>query len=103
MLITNILNSFIVCQQDYDSGIMWGKQGSNSLASVSCSELHPSFRSDVYITRQCLLNRVWGSVDISNCTIRPDASRSFFIMTEVRGTSIAANATVIADHVSEIL
>ena len=80
---------------------MWRKQGSNSLARVNCSELHPSFRPDVYITRRCSLNRVWGSVDISACTIRPDASQSFFIMTEVRGLSIADNATVIADYVSD--
>jgi len=97
----NYFSIFVVCQQDFDSGVMWGKQGSNTLARVNCSELHPSFRPDVYITRWCLLDRVWGSVDISACTIRPDASQSFFIMTEVRGLSIADNATVIADYVSD--
>jgi len=92
---------FVVCSPDYSNGIMWKKQLSNNTASISCSLLHPSFWSEVYITRQCFTNRTWSHVNFSACAMRPDSS--FLIMTEVRGLSIAEDATSIQDYVSEIL
>lgn len=71
---------------------------SNGLASVNCSDLHPNFHSKVYITRPCHYNREWGSVDFSQCTMKPNST--LIIMIEVTGLLIANDAALIMNDVS---
>jgi len=94
------LYGYIVCKPDYSSGITWKKQRSNEISRVNCSDLHPNFQSKVYITRPCYYNREWGSVDLSECTMKPNSS--LLVMIEVAGFSIATNAALIIDDVSRV-
>ena len=87
-----------MCNQDYDSGIIWRKERSNGLANVNCSDLHPSFQPGVNITRKCLDNREWGNVDFSGCTMKPGST--LLIMVEVESSSITSEATMIRNDVS---
>ena len=86
-----------VCHQDYESGILWGKQRTDKSTNVNCSDLHPSFQSDVNITRKCLDNRQWGSVDFSGCTMKPDST--LLVMIEVESLSTVSDSTMIRNDV----
>jgi len=80
-----LLYALLACDQDYNSGIVWEKQRTNESTDHSCSDLHSYFQSGVYISRQCHHNRQWGSVDFSDCILRPNST--LLVMVEVNSSS----------------
>ena len=85
------------CQQDYIGGLLWERQRVNQLARISCSRLHPSFHTGVYITRMCSPSGEWGRVDFCSCTMRLSATP--FIMIEAKGFSSSENVSALSDQV----
>ena len=59
--------------QNFSGGLLWPTSRRNRVVTQSCSTLHPSFRSWIFIGRKCNDDGTWGPVDDSNCTALNDA------------------------------
>ena len=57
------------CVTDFSGALLWMNSRTNSLVTQPCSDLHPNFRSGVYIGRQCNNDGKWSPVDMTNCTM----------------------------------
>ncbi|XP_065910088.1 uncharacterized protein [Dysidea avara] len=57
------------CDNDFSGGLLWPSSGRNRLVTQRCSELHPSFRSGVSVSRQCGDDGEWSPVDLRGCTM----------------------------------
>ena len=57
------------CEADFTGGLLWPTSRRDRLVTQRCSELHPSFRSGVMISRQCGSNGNWLPVSVQDCTM----------------------------------
>ena len=84
--------------QDFASGLLWPTSARNRVVTKRCSTLHPSFRSRVYISRNCNDDGTWGPVDDSKCTTLSNAIPTLIITFEINVTH--NNAQHIVNNVS---
>ena len=54
-------------------GIHWERTLTNTTDIHKCSDIHPSFKLTDVITRECLRNRTWAPVNISQCVMSSDS------------------------------
>ena len=54
-------------------GIHWERTLTNATNTHKCSDIHPSFKLTDVITRECLKNRTWAPVNISQCVMESDS------------------------------
>ena len=86
------------CLQSFSGGLVWPTSRQNRVVTQSCSNLHPSFRSRVAISRKCHTDGTWAPVDYSNCTALNDAIPILTVSFIVNVPQTDAKA--IADNVS---
>jgi len=51
----------------------WDHTLTNTTSQRRCSDIHPSFKLADVITRECLKNRTWAPVNISQCVMESDS------------------------------
>ena len=54
-------------------GIHWERTLTKTTNTHKCSDIHPSFKLTEVITRECLRNRTWAPVNISQCVMNSDS------------------------------
>ena len=50
-------------------GVVWERSLTNATYKYKCSDIHPSFKLTDVITRECMKNRSWAPVDMSQCVM----------------------------------
>ena len=63
----------IDCPEDTTLGLLWERLLTKTTYKHNCSDIHPSFKFADTITRDCLKNRTWAPVDISQCALNNDS------------------------------
>ena len=54
-------------------GIHWERTLTKTTNTHKCSDIHPSFKLTEVITRECLRNRTWAPVNMSQCVMNSDS------------------------------
>ena len=54
-------------------GIHWERTLTRTTNTHKCSDIHPSFKLSDVLTRECLRNRTWAPVNISQCVMSSDS------------------------------
>ena len=54
-------------------GIYWERTLTKTTNTHKCSDIHPSFKLTDVITRECLKNRTWAPVNMSQCVMNSDS------------------------------
>ena len=73
LLLSDCFIYSLACLQNFSGGLLWPTSRRNSEATHRCSDLHPNFRSGVFISRKCNADGTWGPVNDSNCTAQDNA------------------------------
>ena len=63
----------IDCPEDFTLGLLWERSLTKTTYKHNCSDIHPSFKFADKITRDCLRNRTWAPVNISQCVMNSDS------------------------------
>ena len=63
----------IDCAEDFTLGLLWERSLTRTTYKHKCSDIHPSFKFADIITRDCLKNRTWAPVNISQCVMNSDS------------------------------
>ena len=63
----------IDCPEDFTLGLLWERSLTRTTYKHNCSDIHPSFKFADTITRDCLKNRTWASVNMSQCEMDSDS------------------------------
>ena len=50
-------------------GIQWEHTLTKTISTHKCSDIHPSFKLSDVITRECMKNKTWVPVNMSQCVI----------------------------------
>ena len=53
--------------------MLWERSLTKTTYQHKCSDIHPSFKFADIITRDCLKNRTWAPVNISQCVMDHDS------------------------------
>ena len=61
------------CPEDFTLGLLWERSLTKTTYKHKCSDIHPSFKFAGIITRDCLKNRTWSPVNISQCVMNSDS------------------------------
>ena len=54
-------------------GIHWERTLTKTTNTHKCSDIHPSFKLTDVITRECLKNKTWAPVNMSQCVMESDS------------------------------
>ena len=68
-----IITLFPDCPEDVTLGVVWKRSLTNTTHKHQCSSIHPSFKLSDMLTRECMKNRSWGQVDMSQCVMDIDS------------------------------
>ena len=72
-LILEYINLFhIDCPEDFTLGLLWERSLTKTTYKHKCSNIHPSFKFADSVTRDCLKNRTWAPVNITQCVMDSD-------------------------------
>ena len=63
----------IDCPEDFTLGVLWERSLTKTTYRHKCSDIHPSFKFADTISRDCLKNRTWALVNISQCVMDSDS------------------------------
>ena len=88
----------LACLQNFSGGLLWPTSRRDREVTQRCSELHPSFRPGVFISRKCNTDGTWGPVDESSCTAQDSAIPTLILSFAVNVSQ--SNAEDIAHNVS---
>ena len=69
-------NSFYIpidCPEDFTLGALWERLLTKTTYKHKCSDIHPSFKFVDTMTRDCLKNRTWAPVNMSQCVMDSDS------------------------------
>ena len=80
-------------------GLIWKRTLTRTNYKHRCSDIHPSFKLANMATRECMRNKSWGPVDISQC-VMDVGSPVVMILVVTLGTD---NATLVHDKMSLII
>ena len=61
------------CPEVFTLGIHWERTLTKATNTHKCSDIHPSFKLSDVITRECLKNRTWAPVNVSQCVMSSDS------------------------------
>ena len=61
------------CPEVFTMGIHWERTLTKTTNTHKCSDIHPSFKLTDVITRECLRNRTWAPVNVSQCVMNSDS------------------------------
>ena len=70
---TAILICIIDCPEDFTLGLLWERSLTKTTYKHKCSDIHPSFKFADSVTRDCLKNRTWAPVNITQCVMDSDS------------------------------
>ena len=54
-------------------GLLWERSLTRTTYKHKCSDIHPSFKFADLVTRDCLKNRTWAPVNITQCVMDSDS------------------------------
>ncbi|XP_065898098.1 low-density lipoprotein receptor-related protein 1B-like isoform X2 [Dysidea avara] len=57
------------CPEEVVMGIVWERSLTNTTYKHKCSDIHPSFKLADMAIRECMKNRSWAPVDMSQCVM----------------------------------
>ena len=84
-------------------GVHWERTLTKTTNVHKCSDIHPSFKLTDVITRECLRNRTWAPVNISQCVMSSDSPVVMIVTVSLDTTNISlvkSNEDMIALEVS---
>ena len=61
------------CPETFTMGIHWERTLTKTTNTRKCSDIHPSFKLTDVITRECLRDRTWAPVNMSQCVMNSDS------------------------------
>ena len=70
-------------------GIHWERTLTKTTNTHKCSDIHPSFKLTDVITRECLRNRTWAPVNISQCVMNSDSPVVMIVTVSLDTNSIS--------------
>ena len=80
------------CPEEVGEGVLWPRTEGTTEVSIACNVAGSLFRQGTFITRTCTETGVWGSIDLSTCTLVSDASPfillSFILETDEESTTV---------------
>ena len=63
----------IDCPEEVVMGVVWERSLTRITYKHKCSDIHPSFKLTDMVTRECMKNRSWAPVDVSQCVMDVDS------------------------------
>jgi len=69
----SILYPSLDCPEEVTMGVIWERSLTNTTYKHQCSSIHPSFKLTDMVTRECMKNRSWGTVNMSQCIMDVDS------------------------------
>ncbi|XP_065894299.1 sortilin-related receptor-like isoform X2 [Dysidea avara] len=61
------------CPEEVVMGVVWERSLTRITYKHKCSDIHPSFKLTDMVTRECMKNRSWAPVDVSQCVMDVDS------------------------------
>ena len=77
------------CPEVFTLGVHWEHALTKTTNTHKCSDIHPSFKLTDVITRECLRNRTWASVNISRCVMDNDSPVVIIVIVSLDTTDIS--------------
>ena len=77
------------CPEVFTMGIHWERTVTKTANTHKCSDIHPSFKLTDVITRECLRNRTWAPVNISQCVMSSDSPVVMIVTVSLDTTNIS--------------
>ena len=77
------------CPAVFTMGIFWERTLTKTINIHKCSDIHPSFKLTDVITRECLRNRTWAPVNISQCVMSSDSPVVMIVTVSLDTTNIS--------------
>ena len=71
--ISHDLYNCVDCPEDFTLGLLWERSLTKTTYRHKCSDIHPSFKFADSVTRDCLKNRTWAPVNITQCVMDSDS------------------------------
>ena len=91
------------CEADFTGGLLWPTSRRSRLVTQRCSEIHPSFRSGVMVSRQCGDTGDWSPVSIQDCTMFENSNPLVIVYFTVNTTTTnEASRMLTVENVSTI-
>ena len=92
---------FSACETEFAGALLWPTSRRDRMVTQRCSELHPSFRSGVMISRQCGDKGDWSPISIQDCTMFNGSNPLVIVYFTVNTSSTdEATLTSTTDNVS---
>ena len=80
-------------------GVVWERTLTKTSSEKQCSDIHPSFKLADMATRECMKNRTWAPVNMSQCVMDID-SPVVMLLTVTLGTE---NTTLVQAEMGQIM
>ena len=77
------------CPEVFTMGVHWERTVTKTTNTHKCSDIHPSFKLTDVITRECLKNRTWAPVNISQCVMSGDSPVVMIVSVSLDTTNIS--------------
>jgi len=81
-------------------GVVWERTLTKTTYKHHCSSIHPSFKLADMATRECMKNRTWAPVDMSQCVMNVD-SPVVMILTATLNTEDASQVQAERERIME--
>ena len=79
-------------------GIHWERTLTKATNTHKCSDIHPLFKLTNVITRECLKNRTWATVNISQCVMSSDSPVVMIVI-----VSLGTNSTSLVKSKEDVI
>jgi len=87
------------CPEEVTVGVVWERTVTKTSYKHQCSNIHPSFKLTDMATRECMKNRTWAPVNMSQCVMDID-SPVVMILTVTLDTE---NTTLVQAEMEQIM
>ena len=87
------------CPEEVTVGVVWERTVTKTSYKHQCSNIHPSFKLTDMATRECMKNRTWAPVNMSQCVMDID-SPVVMILTVTLDTE---NTTLVQAEMGQIM
>ena len=77
------------CPEVFAMGIHWERTLTKTTNVHKCSDIHPSFKLTDVIIRECLRNRTWAPVNISQCVMSSNSPVVMIVTISLDTTNIS--------------
>ena len=79
-------------------GVLWERSLTKTTYKHKCSDIHPSFKFADTIIRDCLKNRTWAPVNMSQCVMDSDSPVIMIVI-----INLATNNTSLVESREEMI